>query len=117
MSYIKTEWDNGDIITAEKLNNIESGISDGGVTIFTDTFDDETQIGTLNATYQEVVDAALAVLKGTLDRGGGSTSTYCDTLTETGLSDGQYWVTFGEASFYANSPNEPMTNPPPGEGE
>lgn len=26
MSYIKTEWDNGDIITAEKLNNVESGI-------------------------------------------------------------------------------------------
>lgn len=28
MSYIKTEWDNGDIITAEKLNNVESGIEE-----------------------------------------------------------------------------------------
>lgn len=28
MSYVKTEWDNGDIITAEKLNNAEIGIEE-----------------------------------------------------------------------------------------
>ena len=27
MSYIPTEWQTGDIVTAEKLNNMESGIS------------------------------------------------------------------------------------------
>ena len=26
MSYTKTNWQNGDIITAEKMNNIENGI-------------------------------------------------------------------------------------------
>lgn len=26
--YIKTNWQNGDVITAEKLNNIENGIAD-----------------------------------------------------------------------------------------
>ena len=29
MNYEKTEWQNGDIITAEKLNNIENGIANG----------------------------------------------------------------------------------------
>lgn len=29
MNYEKTTWQNGDIITAEKLNNIEDGIANG----------------------------------------------------------------------------------------
>ena len=36
MSYNKTTWSNGDIITAEKMNNIENGIKNisGGINIF-----------------------------------------------------------------------------------
>lgn len=30
MSYEKTTWKKGDVITAEKLNKIEDGIADGG---------------------------------------------------------------------------------------
>lgn len=30
MSYTKTNWNNGDVITAEKLNNIESGVEAAG---------------------------------------------------------------------------------------
>lgn len=28
MAYNKTEWQNGDVITAEKLNNMENGIEE-----------------------------------------------------------------------------------------
>ncbi len=31
MAYTPTEWKNGDVITAEKLNNIERGIENSGV--------------------------------------------------------------------------------------
>lgn len=30
MSYVKTTWANGDVITADKLNNIENGIESAG---------------------------------------------------------------------------------------
>ena len=33
MSYVKTNWKNGDVITAEKLNNLENGASDKGYEI------------------------------------------------------------------------------------
>lgn len=109
-----TMEDNGDVlmvVDGEWSKGEASG--GGGVTIFTDTPDEATQTDTLNATYQEVSDATFAVLKSTSDMGGDGDVTYCQALTEYGVADGQYWVTFGEASFWANSPNEPMTNPPP----
>lgn len=31
MAYEPTEWKNGDIITAEKLNKIENGIANNGI--------------------------------------------------------------------------------------
>lgn len=34
MSYTPTEWKNGDTITAEKLNKIESGIKEGSEVLF-----------------------------------------------------------------------------------
>lgn len=40
MAYNKTEWVNGDIITAEKLNKIEQGIYDAnGISVPTSTSD------------------------------------------------------------------------------
>ena len=45
MSYTKTTWANGDIITAEKLNHMEDGIENagGGNTFFlTQTYDEAT---------------------------------------------------------------------------
>jgi hypothetical protein len=44
MSYNKTNWKTGDIVTAEKLNNIENGISDGGTLIvhFVKTYNSDT---------------------------------------------------------------------------
>ena len=34
MSYEKTTWENGDIITAEKLNNLETGVANSDGVIF-----------------------------------------------------------------------------------
>lgn len=31
MEYVRNTWKNGDIISAEKLNHLEAGVSDGGV--------------------------------------------------------------------------------------
>lgn len=40
MSYVKQDWNNGDIITAEKLNHIENGISQMNTVILYDWYDE-----------------------------------------------------------------------------
>ena len=37
MSYTPTQWQTGDTITAERLNNMESGIEDGQTLVVTIT--------------------------------------------------------------------------------
>ena len=57
MSYTKHTWVNGEIVTAAKMNNIETGIeeasSGGGAFVVTDTG------GTLDKTWQEIHDAMM----------------------------------------------------------
>lgn len=56
MAYNKTTWETGDVITAEKLNNIENGIAGiKGVLPITTSEDGDTQ--TLSATWQQISDA------------------------------------------------------------
>lgn len=56
MAYNKTTWETGDVITAEKLNNIENGIAGiKGVMSITVSEDDDT--ATLSATWQQISDA------------------------------------------------------------
>ena len=66
MSYTKTTWETGDVITAEKLNNIENGIeanetaiSQVGTSLMTVTYtyDSETKVSTTQATFGEVLEA------------------------------------------------------------
>lgn len=40
MAYNKTTWANGDVITAEKLNNIEQGIADSNDVVYINYTDD-----------------------------------------------------------------------------
>lgn len=63
MSYTPTEWKSGDVITSEKLNNLEQGVADasgggtgGGALIvsYTDRTEDETTILTLTSTWKEI---------------------------------------------------------------
>ena len=66
MSYIKTTWETGDVITAEKLNKIEDqvaaneeAISQGGTSLMTVTYtyNSETRVSTTQATFGEVLEA------------------------------------------------------------
>lgn len=50
MSYVKTVWETGDVITAEKLNNIEGGIEGATPLILTETVDGFGNIYTLSET-------------------------------------------------------------------
>lgn len=60
MSYTKTTWSDGDVITVEKLNNIESGVenanSSGSILVAHRASD------TLDKTWQEIYDAISAMI-------------------------------------------------------
>lgn len=66
MSYTKTTWETGDVITAENLNNIENGIEANETAIsqigtslmtVTYTYNSETRVSTTQATFGEVLEA------------------------------------------------------------
>lgn len=62
MSYDKNTWATGDTITAQKLNHMEDGISGaGGVLVAIAVYDEQTEITTLDKTWQQIHDAPLAV--------------------------------------------------------
>ena len=54
MSYVKTVWETGDVITAEKLNNMEDQIEKLTPLIIEHTGDDVNVV--LNKTWQEIKD-------------------------------------------------------------
>lgn len=64
MSYIPTEWQTGDIVTAEKLNKLEEGVASGGGggggLLVTMTFGEGGDTATLNKNYNEIRAAVLA---------------------------------------------------------
>ena len=55
MAYTPTEWKSGDVITAEKLNNIEDGVQNGN-SIFVITFAPNSPY-TPDKTFEELVEA------------------------------------------------------------
>lgn len=60
MSYIPTVWQNGDVITAEKLNKLENGVgSDMFVAHFEVTWDENENMNvvTCDKTAEEILDA------------------------------------------------------------
>lgn len=57
MSYTRTNWVTGDVVTAEKLNNIETRIDTGTTMIIHVAEDPQTLLPTLDATWQEIYDA------------------------------------------------------------
>ena len=72
MSYEKTTWETGDIVTAEKLNNIENGIENaGGGSTFVVNVEFEVSGLTCDKTWAEILNAGtngesiIFVLKGT----------------------------------------------------
>lgn len=58
MSYEPTNWVTGDIVTADKLNNIESGVlSASGSGTFIISMTSENDVDTLDKTWKEIHDA------------------------------------------------------------
>lgn len=56
MSYVKTTWHTGDVVTSAKLNNMEDGIANaGGGMVINVAVEGDTW--TLDKTWQEVFDA------------------------------------------------------------
>ena len=55
MAYTPTEWKSGDVITAEKLNNIEEGVQNGN-NIFVITFAPNSPY-TTDKTFEELIEA------------------------------------------------------------
>lgn len=75
MAYIKQNWQNGDVITAEKLNHIEDGImeSGGGSTLIINVIEGGA-MWTLDKTWQEIYDAhssgVVCIIKYTTEESG-----------------------------------------------
>lgn len=55
MAYVKTNWQTGDIVTADKLNKLEDGVLSGGsAQVLTLTTDEATSITTINASWDDL---------------------------------------------------------------
>lgn len=55
MSYVKTVWETGDVITAEKLNNLENGVEAVGSGVLSVGVNEDGE--TLKSKWQEIYDA------------------------------------------------------------
>lgn len=63
MSYEKHTWETGETITAEKLNNLEQGITNAGILVVNGVYDEQANTVTLDKTWQEIFNAPFAVLR------------------------------------------------------
>ena len=54
MAYIPTEWETGDVITAEKLNKAENGIAAATTIICTVEFNEEHSSATIDTAYSKI---------------------------------------------------------------
>lgn len=111
MSYEKTVWTKGDIITSEKLNKIENGIAGRALIINVDTEIDieaDTETSTLNKTWQEIYDTMksgnMAVIVVEHEEGGQMVAQEADVIIYVGLDTGvipnEYKVITGYNNFY-----------------
>ncbi len=108
--YEKQTWHTGDVITEEKLNHMEDGIASSRMFFVGSTYDESTQIGTLDKTYKEIVDAFNAgqnvILKHLV-----GTITYINPLVSYDNEDNIFAVSFFDfdntaiATFIADSEN------------
>ena len=64
MAYTKQNWENGDVITADKLNHMEDGIAEGGsgggIFVVNFTYDEQVGKYTADKTIQEIETATLS---------------------------------------------------------
>ena len=63
MAYEKNNWQSGDVVTSEKLNHLEDGVSNAGGTLVIGGFSNNQYgnvTGTSDKTWQEIHDALAA---------------------------------------------------------
>ena len=106
MAYTKNTWNNGDVITAEKLNHMEDGIADsGGGSAFIINIIEDEATWTLDKTWQQIYEAFYSgsecVVK--YERGENGQSLYkVDHITN---EFGSYNVGFFSNQLSSNSPD------------
>lgn len=103
MSYTPTQWQTGDTITAEKLNNMESGIENANepfIVTLTPTAQDFS--GTMDKTVAEI-NAAYEAGQKIVFRVYTSATMYMEIDCTYRASDGHEYPSF-DASFVTNSP-------------
>ena len=89
MSYTPTNWQTGDVVTADKLNKIENGVANGGGVLILESNISENTIE-LNASYNDIKEAVLSgkniFIEQTVTSASGTalatTSFYIQTLLE-----------------------------------
>ena len=108
MSYTKTTWSDGDVITAEKLNNIESGVesasTSGSILIV------HKSGGIFDKTWQEICDAinnmTPVYIYSTYEYGD-EFGYSLDLIYTVYFENDKYRVdTFNSGSFWANSSSD-----------
>lgn len=96
MSYTKTTWHKGDVITAERLNKMEDGIesaaesSSGGATLVV-TYSEEGTTGSIDKTWNEIKDAFPNVIIKNIVREGDWVQYICESVRK---DQGVYSVTW-----------------------
>lgn len=122
------EWNTGDIVTAEKLNNIEGAINNvhgGGNLVATVTFDEAEDYYILNKSWQDikaVFDAGGVVMARYVTNEEPITGIHIWYLTsimsaESPTGDAIYGAIFTDSdtpeNMYATDPTEPLTSQDP----
>lgn len=114
MSYTPTEWQTGDVVTAEKLNKIEGAIEEcssnipsvsGRVEVSVDA---ETNIVTINKSFNDLVAITQAGVVPFLIMSIGE-EIGCGTLAALQHEEDKYVADFGVAPFLSSDPNDFMT--------
>ena len=123
MAYIKTFWENGDIITSNKLNKMEQGIynifSNKNIFCIHVEFNIVTRTSTLidNVTGQQIIDAInnnkIVILKmfEKFEDTVGNISLHYFNGYQYQIEQGIYHFIFGDVTFQALSLSENLTTP------
>ena len=105
MSYTPTTWTSGDVITAEKLNNLEGGVEAAGSALLITITSGDNSMATMDKAWKEIYDAFMGGIPciATYDQ---SYSTHNYLVTDVYTQGESYEVTVGDYSYYTNSEND-----------
>lgn len=105
MAYNKTKWSNGDVVTAAKMNQIESGVEADNDLLYMITATNTDNALVLNKTWQEINNAFLSgkncLISARIDSDG-SISEGLWAVLSTYVETGSYIVFAGEYTYTAS---------------